>query len=63
MTDEDPFLTLSEFAALIRTPVPTVRHWRKVGYGPPAVKVGRRVLYRTSAVQSWLREREGSPAA
>jgi excisionase family DNA binding protein len=55
MTDID-LLTTAEVAALLRSPVSTVRYWRHVGLGPASVRVGRRVLYRRSDVTDWLRE-------
>ena len=49
-------LTTAEFAALIRTPLETVRYWRYVGKGPRSFKVGRRVLYAEDDVEKWLAE-------
>jgi excisionase family DNA binding protein len=48
------FLTLKELSDLLGTPVDTLRHWRVTGYGPKSAKIGRRVLYRRSAVEAWL---------
>jgi len=50
------YLTTQEVAALCRTSPDTVRYWRHVGKGPASFKVGRRVLYDVSVVQSWLTE-------
>lgn len=47
-------LLTEEVADRCRTTAATVRYWRHVGYGPPGIKVGRRVLYRASEVESWL---------
>lgn len=47
-------LRTEELADLLRTAPATVRYWRHVGYGPPGVKVGRRVLYRRSDVTGFL---------
>jgi DNA-binding transcriptional MerR regulator len=49
-------LTIGEVAELTRAPVNTLRYWRGIGAGPPAFKVGRRVLYRESDVRAWLDE-------
>jgi predicted DNA-binding transcriptional regulator AlpA len=54
MQPEDRLLTLKETSDLVRTPVETLRHWRKVGKGPVGFKVGRRVCYRESDVLTWL---------
>jgi DNA-binding transcriptional MerR regulator len=48
------FLTTDELADLCRTSASTVRYWRHVGYGPDGIKVGRRVLYSSEAVETWL---------
>ncbi|MFI6334160.1 helix-turn-helix domain-containing protein [Streptomyces sp. NPDC050535] len=39
------WLTTDDVAARYRTVPGTVRYWRHVGYGPKAVKIGRRMLY------------------
>jgi predicted DNA-binding transcriptional regulator AlpA len=48
------FLTLAELSEVIGAPVATLRHWRLSGYGPKSAKIGRRVLYRKTDVESWL---------
>ena len=53
-------MTTREVAELLRRPVETLRYWRWRGEGPPAFKVGRRVMYRRSALEAWLAERERS---
>lgn len=47
-------LTLEDLSNAIGAPVSTLRHWRLTGYGPQSAKIGRRVLYRRSDVESWL---------
>jgi predicted DNA-binding transcriptional regulator AlpA len=47
-------LTLEDLSTVIGAPVATLRHWRLTGYGPKSAKIGRRVLYRRSDVESWL---------
>src|SRR6202030_1476355 len=42
-----------------RTGVRTLQRWRSEGRGPPYVRFGpRKILYRRSAVEAWIRERE-----
>lgn len=48
-------LTLSEVAALLRTPAATLRYWRYLGdRGPASLKVGRRVMYLRADVEAYL---------
>jgi len=61
--NDDEFMLLSEVAALTRQPEATLRWMRHQGKGPPAVKVGRRLLYRRSGVLKWLRQLEREQAA
>jgi len=49
------FMTTSDLAERLKTPQSTVRYWRYTGYGPPGLKVGRRVLYRVTDVEAWLK--------
>jgi predicted DNA-binding transcriptional regulator AlpA len=45
----------------------TLRRWRQAGRGPAYVKVGRRVMYRPSDIQTWIdehtirRDKKGAP--
>ncbi len=57
------YLTTTEVAELLRTPVETVRYWRHVGKGPKSFKVGRRVLYALEDVEAFLAEARQSGAA
>jgi hypothetical protein len=59
----DPWLTTAELAGRIRQPESTLRYWRAKGYGPRGVRVGRRVLYRTSEVEKFEREMERAQPA
>ena len=51
-------LTTKELAAYLRKPVATVRGWRYRKVGPAGFRLGREVVYRRSAVDAWLTERE-----
>ncbi len=50
-------LTLEE-AAVLRTPVATLRYWRHLGVGPDGFRLGRRVVYRRQDVERWVAERQ-----
>ena len=32
----------------------TIYHWRRTGYGPPGVRIGRHVRYRPEDVRAWV---------
>lgn len=48
------YLTTDEVADLLRTPVETIRHWRKNGKGPRSFKMGRRVLYARADLDAFI---------
>jgi hypothetical protein len=52
--NDNDLLTIDEAAATLRTPVATLRYWRHLGAGPHSFKIGRRVFYRTSDLNTWL---------
>jgi excisionase family DNA binding protein len=52
------YLTPDELARELGLCKRTLDRWHAGRYGPPRVTVGRRPLYRRSAVQEWLRSRE-----
>ena len=60
--DTHRYLTTQDVADLLRTSPSSVRWWRAVGYGPPGIKVGRRVLYRSADVTAWLGRLEADPS-
>jgi DNA-binding transcriptional MerR regulator len=47
-------LTITEAAELVRAPVATLRYWRHLGTGPRSFRLGRRVLYRSDDLRSWI---------
>jgi hypothetical protein len=53
-TEEAELLTLAEEAAVLRTPVATLRYWRHLGVGPDGFRLGRRVVYRREDINRWL---------
>ncbi len=53
--EDDKLLTTTEAAALLHTPVATLRWWRHKRTGPKAFRLGaRKVMYRRSDVKAWL---------
>ena len=52
------FLTQEEAAAELKVCKRTLDRWRRLGEGPPITRLGRRILYRRSSSQAWLRARE-----
>ena len=57
-TREGDLLLLPEVAQITRQSVSTLRWLRHKGEGPPGFKVGRRLLFRRSEVEAWLRQHE-----
>lgn len=57
------YLTTQEVADTLRTSAETVRYWRHVGKGPKSFKVGRRVLYATEDVESFIAAARGGDEA
>ncbi len=52
--DADPLLTVEEVSEKLRVPEGTLYYWRSEGTGPESFKVGRRVVYYTSAVDRYV---------
>ena len=48
------YLTIEEAAERLRTPKATMYAWRHRGVGPPAAKVGRRLLYRADDLDQFV---------
>lgn len=53
-------LTVAGLSDYLGVPVSTIHFWRGRGQGPPALKVGRRLLFRTSDVVAWIDSCESS---
>jgi hypothetical protein len=54
----DELLTIDEVAARLRMPVASMRKRRSEGLPPQGFRVGKRVLYRRSVVEAFIREQE-----
>jgi excisionase family DNA binding protein len=63
MPEQSAFMTTAEVAALLRTPVETVRFWRHARKGPRSFKVGRRVLYDRADVEAFIADARESQLA
>jgi predicted DNA-binding transcriptional regulator AlpA len=62
--EDDEILTTEETAAMLKSPVATVRWWRHKGVGPKSFVLGsRKVRYRRSDVLAWLDEQYNKGAA
>ena len=60
----DDYLTPEQLADELGISTRTLYRWRRVwGDAPPVTKVGRRLLFRRAAVDSWLRSLERGDAA
>lgn len=53
--EDDPLLMSTETAARIRVTPTTLKVWRHRNQGPPFYRYGRRVVYRASEVDAWVR--------
>lgn len=53
-------LEIDDVAALLHVSRSLLAKWRMVGRGPRFTKVGRRILYETAEVSSWLRTQRRS---
>ena len=59
---EDRKLYYTDDPALLMIGRPsTLAHWRSKGRGPIYIRIGRRVAYRGSDLNAWLRGREIRP--
>ena len=55
-------MSIEALAEYLDVPVTTIRDWRTDGKGPCAIRVGGRVRFAVSDVQSWLADqREAQP--
>jgi predicted DNA-binding transcriptional regulator AlpA len=52
------FLDTEELALELDVAKPTLVRWRLQKRGPPVTRLGRRILYRRSSVQTWLTAQE-----
>ena len=58
--DSKELLSSNELEALTGTRASTWRYWASVGTGPASFKLGRRRVWRRTAVLAWLAEQEAT---
>lgn len=56
-------MTVQDLAAFLQVPAATLYRWRHLGTGPPGIRVGRYVRYRTCDVAAWLDAKATTSAA
>ncbi len=54
MKTADRLWGIKDVAEYLDVPAQTVYQWRTKGYGPPGVRVGRYVKYRSEDVRAWV---------
>ncbi len=52
------YLTEDELAHELGKSKRTIARWRALDEGPPVTRIGRRILYRRTAVKAWLESLE-----
>lgn len=64
LTSEDFDLIADDDAdAIFRNTKVTRARWRRQGFGPKFIKIGRRIFYRRSTLDDWVRSNQVSSAA
>lgn len=54
MVDYSDLVSEHTLSSELSVSVWTLRSWRRKDYGPPAIKLGKRVLYRRTDVRAFL---------
>jgi predicted DNA-binding transcriptional regulator AlpA len=57
----DELMSLAEVAAYVRLPLRTLYDMRRRRVGPPAFKLGKRLVHRRSEVDRWLEAHRDQP--
>lgn len=55
---EKEWMSRAEFAEMVGITTDTAARWESRRTGPPCVRLGRKVLYRRTAVHEWLMAKE-----
>ena len=59
----EKLLTIQEVSEQLRTPVKTLRSWKRVGRGPQSARVGARLLYKQTDVDAYVAQLFGDDAS
>lgn len=57
----DGYLTSERLAERLGVHPSTLAKWRMARSGPPFVRVGKRIMYSLSSVESWMQANEQQP--
>ncbi|MFI5434786.1 helix-turn-helix domain-containing protein [Rhodococcus sp. IC4_135] len=60
MENERAYLTTKQVGAETGIPESTLRYYRHCGIGPASFRMGRRVVYRRTSVESWIADQEAA---
>jgi len=55
------YFTEKQLGQALDRDIRTLRRWDALRVGPPRIRVGRKILYRKSAVAHWLAQHESRP--
>jgi DNA-binding transcriptional regulator YiaG len=55
------YLTQDQLSEFLLVPVRTLENWRQRKFGPPYIKIARRVRYSVESVEAWLQARKVIP--
>lgn len=58
---EEQYLTVKEAGDLIGVSERTIMRWHNLGYGPPRIKLGRKVRIARTSLEKWMRGKETKP--
>ncbi len=58
MPEREQLMSVEDLAAYLGRSRRTVLDWNSRGLGPKYIRLGRRIAYRPSDVEKWLRTRE-----
>ena len=54
---DDPLVPVEDLAAEVKVAVQTIYNWHSAGKAPRAHRIGRRLFFRRSDVDSWIASR------
>ncbi len=54
----EEWISREDLAKQLALTTDTLARWATIGNGPPRIKIGRRVFYRKSSVEKWLKALE-----